>query len=92
MTFPSIAIRVIQVNEGLLKLFFTCVKIMTKLCLVNFNVICVLSYHLTIIVQMVVDCLVRRNLVFGNEKFILKLMNNLFILEKHNKNTSVRTK
>jgi hypothetical protein len=80
MTLSSIVISVIQVNEGLIKFLFTCTIIMMKLCLKNFYVICVLSYHLTITVQMVVDCLVRRNLVSRNEKFILKLTNSLFIL------------
>jgi hypothetical protein len=55
-----------QVNEGLIKLFLTCENIMTKLCLDYFNVICMLTDHLAIIAQTVVDCLVRRNLVFGN--------------------------
>jgi hypothetical protein len=86
MTLPSIVISVIQGNEGLLKLIFNRINLTTKLYLDNFNIICMLAYRLMKIVQTVVDCLIRRNLVFGNETFILKLMNNLFILEKHNKN------
>jgi hypothetical protein len=69
-----------QVNEGLVMLFLTHENIMMKLCLDYFDVICVLTDLLVIISQMVVVCLVGRNLVFGNAKFIMKLSNNLFIL------------
>jgi hypothetical protein len=64
MTLPSIIISVMQVKEGLIKLFFTHEIVMTKLCLDNFNVIGVLTNCLVIIGQ---------NLVFGNAKFITKL-------------------
>jgi hypothetical protein len=81
-TLPSSIISIIQVNEGLIQLFFTHINIPMKLSLNNINAIIVLSYHLTIVAQMVVDCLVRRNQFFRSSKFILKLMNNLFMLKK----------
>jgi hypothetical protein len=78
---PSIIISVMQVNEGLVKLFLTHENVTMTLCLDYFDVICMLTDCLAIIAQTVVDCLVGRNLVFGNAKFITKLSNNLFILD-----------
>ncbi len=66
MTLPSIVISIMQVNDGLVMLFLTHENVMTKACLDYFNVIFVLTDCLVIIAQMVVDCLVGRNLVFGN--------------------------
>jgi hypothetical protein len=82
-TLPSSIISIMQVNKGLIQLFFTKINILMQLSLDNVYVISVLSYHLMRVAQMMVDCLLRRNQFFGNGKFIPKLMNNLFMLEKN---------
>jgi hypothetical protein len=85
MALPSIVISVMQVNEGLKMLFLTHEYVRTKLCLNYFDVICILTNGLAIIVQAAVDCLVGRNLVLRNAKLITKLSNNLFILDNQKK-------
>jgi hypothetical protein len=71
MSIPSSIISIIQVNEGLIKCFFTRISIPTKFSLNN------------VVAQTIVDWVVRRNHFFGNGKVIPKLMNNLFMLEKN---------
>jgi hypothetical protein len=82
ITLPSSIVSVMQVDEGLIMLFITREHIAMKLCLNNFHVIGVLTNRLVITCQTVVYGLVRGNLVFRNAKFILKLTNNLWYVDK----------
>ncbi len=82
ITLPSSIVSFMQVDEGLVMFFITREHIATKLCLNNFHVVDVLTNRLAIIGQMVVNGLVRWNLIFRNAEFIPKLTNNLCYLDK----------
>ncbi len=65
------------------QLLFTHKNKSRKLNLNNVNLISVLSNHLMIVAQMIVDCLIGRNQFFGNAKFFTELLNNLLMLKRN---------